>query len=315
MGLDADGGPGPGGEPGEGGGLPGIPELLAGFGKGGAWCQAAPSAALAAALEACAGPEGLFDGAGPDSLTGIVRQFAAMQSWAAAGLMGAMRAMMREDSTGRPLLRRGLGLPDGWEDSLNYEIAGALAMGPQSAQSLASLAWALGMRLPGTGRLLAGGVLTQPKARLIVTVFEPLSEEEAAHAEALILPELEGKTYFQVQRLAWRAALAVAPDVAGRRRSRAALTLPGGRQLAVRLDAVPVHDCDHSYQADSYQPGRTLRRIVAVRDRECTFPTCSRPAKESDFEHAIPFRKGGRTCTCNAGARSRGGPWRGETPP
>jgi hypothetical protein len=83
------------------------------------------------------------------------------------------------------------------------------------------------------------------------------------------------------------------------------LTLPGGRQLAVRLDAVPVHDCDHSYQTDSYQPGRTLRRIVAVRDRECTFPTCSRPAKESDFEHAIPFHKGGRTCACNAGARSR----------
>ena len=35
------------------------------------------------------------------------------------------------------------------------------------------------------------------------------------------LPELAGKTYFQVERLAWRAALAVAPEVAERRRSRA----------------------------------------------------------------------------------------------
>jgi hypothetical protein len=36
------------------------------------------------------------------------------------------------------------------------------------------------------------------------------------------------------------------------------------------------------------------------------FPPCSRHARESDFEHAIPYDKGGRTCACNAGARSRG---------
>ena len=52
-------------------------------------------------------------------------------------------------------------------------------------------------------------------------MFEPLDEGEAARAEALVLPELAGKTYFQVERLAWRAALAVAPDVAERRRSQA----------------------------------------------------------------------------------------------
>jgi hypothetical protein len=83
------------------------------------------------------------------------------------------------------------------------------------------------------------------------------------------------------------------------------LTLPGGRQLTVRLDTVSVHDCDHEYQSDSYQPGARLRRVVRVRDRECTFPTCSRPAHESDFEHCVPYGKGGRTCACNAGARSR----------
>jgi hypothetical protein len=42
-----------------------------------------------------------------------------------------------------------------------------------------------------------------------------------------------------------------------------------------------------------------------VRDGTCTFPPCSRHARESDFEHALPYDKGGRTCTCNAGARSR----------
>jgi hypothetical protein len=83
------------------------------------------------------------------------------------------------------------------------------------------------------------------------------------------------------------------------------LTLPGGRQLAVRLDTVPTHDCDHTHQTSSYQPGDRLRRLIQVRDHECTFPTCSRPAHESDFEHAVPYDKGGKTCGCNAGARSR----------
>jgi hypothetical protein len=83
------------------------------------------------------------------------------------------------------------------------------------------------------------------------------------------------------------------------------LTLPGGRELAVRFDVVPTHDCDHTHEVDSYQPSQRLRRLVQVRDRECTFPPCSRPAKESDFEHAVPYDKGGRTDACNAGARSR----------
>ncbi len=90
-----------------------------------------------------------------------------------------------------------------------------------SAGNLAGLAWTLGARLPGIGRLLAGGTLTLAKAKLVAAVFEPLDEGEAARAEALVVGEVAGKTYFQVERLAWRAALAVAPDVAERRRSAA----------------------------------------------------------------------------------------------
>jgi hypothetical protein len=83
------------------------------------------------------------------------------------------------------------------------------------------------------------------------------------------------------------------------------LTLPGGRQLTVKLKPVPVTSCDHQYESHAYQPNDTLRHLVQVRDGECTFPTCSRHARESDFEHATPYDKGGRTCACNAGARSR----------
>jgi hypothetical protein len=84
-----------------------------------------------------------------------------------------------------------------------------------------------------------------------------------------------------------------------------ALTLPGGWKLSVRFDVVPTHDCDHRYQTSAYQPGDRLRRLVQVRDHQCTFPTCSRPARESDFEHAVPYDQGGKTDACNAGARSR----------
>jgi hypothetical protein len=590
MDWQATGDSWPGGQPGQDHGLPGLPRgvpgLPAGFGHGGPWADAVPSAALAAALEHAAGPAGLYDGAETDALVGIARQWAAVESWAAAGKLATLRAMTREDADGTPRPRRRPDLPDGWDDSLTYEISGALAMGPVSAGNLAHLAWALGTRLAGIGHLLADGTLTLPKARLIAQLFDPLDDGEAARAEALVLGELAGKTYFQVERLAWRAALAVAPDIAERRRSAAekqarvavfredsgavglsgrdlpaadalaghanvvararqyqasgafpgqpssrletiayldllngvsaqeriafaasaapgppagpgpdgedgpgdgtadpggngggpaggpgptgpgdgsdgpgdpqappapplaelavplatlqhraeragdsrllgpldpalardlataaarspwsrweltvvdehgyatghgiarpvrparssppppppqpqpqpppgpasyalpagvnititetflrqlqaqapqvtraaqprpgappgawdltlrkpgnphswTLTLPGGQPLAVRFDVVPVYDCDHRYQVGSYLPGDRLRRLVQVRDHECTWPPCSRPARDSDFEHAVPYDQGGITDACNAGARSR----------
>jgi hypothetical protein len=84
-----------------------------------------------------------------------------------------------------------------------------------------------------------------------------------------------------------------------------ALTLPGGRELAVRIEPVPTYDCDHRHESHGYQPNDALRHLVQVRDYTCTFPSCSRHARDSDFEHAQPYDKGGRTCSCNAGARSR----------
>jgi hypothetical protein len=83
------------------------------------------------------------------------------------------------------------------------------------------------------------------------------------------------------------------------------LALPDGRQLTVRLEPIPTFECDHRHESHAYKPNATLRQLVQVRDQECTFPTCSRHATESDFEHAVPYDKGGRTCGCNAGARSR----------
>jgi hypothetical protein len=84
-----------------------------------------------------------------------------------------------------------------------------------------------------------------------------------------------------------------------------AITLPSGLQYQVPLEPVPTHHCDHRRESHAYEPNDMLRHLVQIRDGECTLPTCSRHAKESDFEHAIPYDQGGRTCGCNAGARSR----------
>jgi hypothetical protein len=284
MGWQANGDSWSGGMPDRDAGLPGPglpwPGLPAGFGHGGPWESAAPCAALALALEHAAGPEDLYPGAGTDALVGIARQWAALESWAAAGKLAALRAMMREDSDGRPRLRRRTDLPDGWDDSLTYEISGALAMGPVSAANLASLAWTMGTRLAGTGRLLADGTLTMSKAKLIAQLFEPLDDEEAARAEALILDELAGKTYPQVEKLAWRAALAVAPDAAercrraGERQARVTVfreesgtvglsgrDLPAAEALAGHANVVARAS---QYQASGAFPGQGASRLQAL---------------------------------------------------
>ncbi len=116
-----------------------------------------PSATLAAALERAAGPEDLYGGADTGALVGIARQWAALESWAASGKLAALRAMTREDSDGTPRLRRRPELPDGWNDSLTYEVSGALAMGPVSAGKLATLAWTLGARLAGSAAARRAG--------------------------------------------------------------------------------------------------------------------------------------------------------------
>ncbi len=596
-------------EPVPGPGLPGTERdpSLAGFARGGEWDACPPSAALAVTLERASGPEWRCPGASRDEVVGLVRRWQALESWAAAGKLGVLRALVRDDD--QPLPGGGYqgDLPEGWSRSLTHEVALALSMPALSAEKLMWLAWNLETLLPGTGELLAAGELTLAKARAVDTALNLLSPQDAARAEAMIAPELPGKTYGQVQQLAVQAALTVDPDAGARRRRdaerhksrvtlfreetgavglsgrdlpsdqalaahasvcaraqqyrdcgafpddtrmdqyRAAayldllngitaeariasgqlvtrdsdepgtdaagrpehdsagtdtagqgnlgdghedggrsrggpagegpggadpgspgdggsgrdlpprlseltlplatllglaerpgeshglgpldpalcrelaaaatgspwtrlcvtvtgadgialghgcakrarkpksgppgkpaqaptampgrapspgthvslalparvnltiaadrlaeltaarppgtpatgppggtwaltstgdpgppggygtwiLTLPDGRQLTVPLEPVPTLTCDHQHESRAYQPGDRLRHLVQVRDHECTFPTCSRHARESDFEHATPYHRGGRTCACNAGARSR----------
>ena len=201
-----------------------------------------PGPELASVLSAVAGPEWRCPGAEPDELIGVLRRVAALESWASAAKLGVIRELIRHDdlpSAGRPghgglpgrgglprhqdLPRHG-DLPDAWSDSLNHELALALASSVGSAQLTALTAWELGARLPGIAALLAHGILTYAKAKLIAETFALLSDEDAARAEALLLPRLTGttgKTWGQLLHLATRIANQVDPGLAERRRKAA----------------------------------------------------------------------------------------------
>ena len=83
------------------------------------------------------------------------------------------------------------------------------------------------------------------------------------------------------------------------------LRLGGDRDLFVDLEPLAVTDCDHRHESAGYQPSDTLRHLVQIRDAECTWPPCRRAARRCDFDHAIPWDQGGRTCGCNGGPRCR----------
>ena len=568
MGREPGQDDGPGSTPGPGP----VPPSPSGFALGGGLDACAPSAALAAAAEAASGAGWRCAGLSRDEMTGLLRQWQALESWAAAGKLGVLRALIRDED--QPLPGGGYrgDLPEGWTKSLTHEVAAALAMSVTSAENLMWLAWDMQAQLPRIGDLLAAGDLTLAKARAIDQALGPLTDEDTATAEALIMPELTGKTHSQVAKLAEQAAITVDPQSATRRREEAersrcrvqlfreesgaaglsgrdlptdqalaaharvseravaykdsgvfgearmdqlratayldlingttaasriasgqlatqsqagaaeglstvseqsgagnddldrpggddpdgdgdhppggaspdagtaarsspprltdlvlplatllglgerpgeghglgpldpelcrdlataaiaspatrlcvtvtdadgialghgcarparrragqdgsansawqglparvqltitagrlkelagpagppgsgwslsgdgdsgppggfgrwTLTLPDGRPLTVALEPMPTFDCDHRHESHAYQPSDTLRHLVQVRDGECTFPPCARHARESDFEHAVPYDKGGRTCACNAGSRSR----------
>jgi len=233
MGWQPGEGGGAGGQPAPRPGAPGDPaargeatrdERLPGFARGGQWDRCRPGPELAAVLAGVAGPEWRCPGAEPDELIGVVRRLAALESWASAAKLAAVRELIRQDDSPSPARPRHGDLPDQWSDSLSHELALALAVSVQSAEQTALTAWELGARLPGIAALHADGTLAYAKAKLIVETFQWLSDADAARAEAMIIPQLTGttgKTWGQVMNLATRIAGEVDPGAAERRRKAA----------------------------------------------------------------------------------------------
>jgi hypothetical protein len=541
---------------------------LADFMSGGAGDTCPPGPRLAAALDRLSGADRRCGLASDDELTGILSRWAALESWAASAKLGVLAELIRRRAEPGHERRANADLPDAWQEGTGHEVAEAVSQSLRGADKLLDLAWELGARLPGIAAALADGTIDALKARLIADELRVLDDEHAAQAEALLLPELAGKTPWMLGKLAAQAAATVDPEGSIKRRERAerdearvkfwrensgacalaayalpsdealaananiqararlyknakvspdatmdrlrvlafldilngvpaeariararaeqtpaqvetdcaagaqagpkagqpgwdpnapqggapsltdddhpddgddagggdrpggpgtapgnsdsgpelaasinltfplatllgqaqrpglghglgpidpklarglaaaaarsphsrwcvtvtdadgiaighgcarparkrkgkpapgggrdgpptgprdgkpaftprddpgppggygswTLTLPGGQELEVSLLPIPVTDCDHRYETPGYQPSDLLRHLVQVRDGQCTFPCCSRHARDSDFEHAVPYDQGGRTCACNAGARSR----------
>jgi hypothetical protein len=81
--------------------------------------------------------------------------------------------------------------------------------------------------------------------------------------------------------------------------------VPGQRAWLLTIDPIPAGDCDHRYAAAGHDPGVKLRHLTQIRHATCTGPMCERPSGRADFEHNIPYEKGGRTCLCNTGPKCR----------
>jgi hypothetical protein len=225
MGWQPGPGDGTGASPDRGPGVPGgAPPVrdprLARFASDGGRDASVPSGRLALLADEVSGPERRCAGATDDELVGLLRTWAAIESWAAGAKLGVIAELIRHEDAPRNGGYHG-DLPDEWSPSLRHELAAALACSTQSAETIAWLAWEQQARLPGVRALLADGTLTFAKARAVVDTFKYLADGDAARAEALILDQLAGKTYPQVVRLAEQAALTVDPELAGRRREQA----------------------------------------------------------------------------------------------
>lgn len=78
---------------------------------------------------------------------------------------------------------------------------------------------------------------------------------------------------------------------------------------AATITIRPVIDLNHTRTTHSYQPTDLMREHLALRDKTCVFPHCTRPvhpARQSrtgeyshDADHIIPYDSGGKTTTDN----------------
>lgn len=69
----------------------------------------------------------------------------------------------------------------------------------------------------------------------------------------------------------------------------------GDRDLHVH----PVIDLNQHAQTDAYEIAGRLRDQVELISPTCVFPWCTRPARQCDCDHRVPWDQGGASCRCN----------------
>jgi hypothetical protein len=74
---------------------------------------------------------------------------------------------------------------------------------------------------------------------------------------------------------------------------------PAAWLRGIRISTLERGSCTHRRQSAGYRPPGSLRHLVKIRDRECGFRGCRRPAWRCDDDHTLAYHKGGKTCECN----------------
>ncbi|MGH3167492.1 MAG: HNH endonuclease [Trebonia sp.] len=87
-----------------------------------------------------------------------------------------------------------------------------------------------------------------------------------------------------------------------------AITVAGKAAVEAELQAIldeGAGGCAHATEVKAYKVPETMRRWLAARDFTCRYPICRHRARQCDWDHTIPFDRGGRTCPCGLGALCR----------
>ncbi len=187
-----------------------------------------------------------------DELTGMIKAWRRIGSWAAARELAAIAELARRrpgdiddildpevaahlraagaaaaasggpqgpaGDTGSPA---GPDLPELISPFVPDELAPALTMTLRAAETHLALAADLAARLPMTAAALEAGLIDMVRARIIFEAARVLTTEQAAAVEQLIFPRAEQQTSGQLRAALARAILAADPDAARRRRERA----------------------------------------------------------------------------------------------
>ena len=213
--LPRDAEPGPAGATTTGGGP------AAGFASGGVLDRGLPGPAIAGSLDAAAGTDRGYAGVDDDQLIGMLVKWQQTEAWAASGKLSAVAELIRRRPGDGPSEAAPGVLRPEWGKFCGDELAVAAATSKVAAEKMLALAYDLAARLPGTARALREGVIDGYKAQIIADAARVLDDAGAAAAEALILPEIAGKTPGQIRVRVGRAVLAVDPEAARQRRERA----------------------------------------------------------------------------------------------
>ena len=79
----------------------------------------------------------------------------------------------------------------------------------------------------------------------------------------------------------------------------AAAAREAGRGNSRHAAGDPDVPCTHANAVPGYRIPDWMRNLIEVRDQDCGFPICRRPASRCDLDHTIPYDQGGLTCPCN----------------